>query len=235
MTTIYKLKNVSKIYKKNNFETRALDNVDLEIVEGELVVIIGPSGSGKSTLLNVMSLIDDVTSGEIYYKDNNICLFDEEQRIEFVRSVPGFVFQSYNLVPNLTVKENIELSAYVSSNPMNVNEIIKLVGLNDHKNKFPYQLSGGMMQRVSIARALVRNPKVLFCDEPTGALDEKMGKRILTLIQKVNKKYKTTVIIVTHNPSIGDIANTVLKMKDGKIIETIKNKKTKKVNEIGWA
>lgn len=235
MTTIYKLENVSKIYKKSNFETRALDNINLEIEEGELVVVLGPSGSGKSTLVNIMSLIDNVTSGDIYYKEDNICLFNEKEKIEFVRSIPGFIFQSYNLIPNLTVKENIELSAHVSSNPMNIDEVIKLVGLKEHKNKFPYQLSGGMMQRVSIARALVRNPKVLFCDEPTGALDEKMGKRILSLLQKVNKKNKTTVIIVTHNPSIGDIANTVLKMKDGQIIEVIKNKKTKKVNEIGWA
>ena len=235
MSTIYKLKNVSKIYKKNNFETRALDNLDLEIEEGELIVVLGPSGSGKSTLLNVMSSIDFVTNGEIYYKDTNICALKEQERINFVRSVPGFVFQSYNLIPNLTVKENIELSAHVSKNPMNINEIIKLVGLNEHKHKFPYQLSGGMMQRVSIARALVRNPKVLFCDEPTGALDEKMGKRILSLIQKVNKKYKTTVIVVTHNPSIGDIANTVLKMKSGQIVEIHKNKKTKKASEIGWA
>lgn len=235
MSTIYKLKNVSKIYNKNNFETRALDDVDLEIEEGELIVVLGPSGSGKSTLLNVMSLIDTVTKGEIYYRDENICLLDEKKRNAFIRSTPGFIFQSYNLIPNLTVKENIELSAHVSTNPMNIDEIIKLVGLKDHKNKFPYQLSGGMMQRVSIARALVRNPKVLFCDEPTGALDEKMGKRILTLLQKVNKQYKTTVIIVTHNPSIGDIANTVLKMKSGKIVEIRKNKKTKKANEIGWA
>ncbi len=235
MSTIYKLKNVSKIYNKNGFETRALDNVDLEIEEGELIVVLGPSGSGKSTLLNVMSAIDNVSIGEIYYKDTNICLFNEEKRIDFVRSVPGFIFQSYNLIPNLTVKENVELSAHVSTNPLEVDEILKLVGLYDHKNKFPYELSGGMMQRVSIARAVVRNPKVLFCDEPTGALDEKMGKRILTLIQKINKKYKTTVIIVTHNPSIGDIANTVLKMKSGQIVETHKNVKTKKANEIGWA
>lgn len=235
MSTIYKLKNVSKIYNKNGFETRALDNINLEVEEGELIVVLGPSGSGKSTLLNVMSAIDNVSIGEIYYKDNNICLFNEEKRIDFVRSVPGFIFQSYNLIPNLTVKENVELSAHVSTNPLEVDEILKLVGLYDHKNKFPYELSGGMMQRVSIARAVVRNPKVLFCDEPTGALDEKMGKRILTLIQKINKKYKTTVIIVTHNPSIGDIANTVLKMKSGQIVETHKNVKTKKANEIGWA
>lgn len=235
MSTIYKLKNVSKIYNKNGFETRALDNINLEVEEGELIVVLGPSGSGKSTLLNVMSAIDNVSIGEIYYKDTNICLFNEEKRIDFVRSVPGFIFQSYNLIPNLTVKENVELSAHVSTNPLEVDEILKLVGLYDHKNKFPYELSGGMMQRVSIARAVVRNPKVLFCDEPTGALDEKMGKRILTLIQKINKKYKTTVIIVTHNPSIADISNTVLKMKSGQIVEIHKNIKTKKANEIGWA
>lgn len=235
MANIYELKNVSKIYEKNEFVTKALDDINLDITEGEVVVVLGPSGSGKSTLLNVMSLIDNVSAGEIYYKENNICLFDEIKKIDYIRSVPGFIFQSYNLVPNLTVKENIELAYHVSTNPLNVDEVIKLVGLKGHHNKFPYQLSGGMMQRVSIARAVVKNPKVLFCDEPTGALDEKMGKRVLSLLKKINKEYKTTVIIVTHNPSIGDIANTVLRMKNGKIVKIQKNKKIKKVSEIGWA
>lgn len=233
MSTIYKLKNVSKIYNKNGFETRALDNVDLEIEEGELIVVLGPSGSGKSTLLNVMSAIDNVSIGEIYYKDTNICLFNEEKRIDFVRSVPGFIFQSYNLIPNLTVKENVELSAHVSTNPLEVDEILKLVGLYDHKNKFPYELSGGMMQRVSIARAVVRNPKVLFCDEPTGALDEETGKKVLEALVNINNELGTTMIIITHNPGIATIGDRIIKMNSGEVVEDVKNKRIKPKN-IKW-
>ncbi len=235
MSMIYKLINVSKIYNKNNIETRALDGIDLDIKEGEVVAVLGPSGSGKSTLLNVMACIDFVTNGEIYYKEDNICLYDEKRKEDFIREIPGFVFQSYNLIPNLTAKENIELASHISKNPLDIKEIIKLVGLFEHRNKFPFQMSGGQLQRVSIARALVKNPKVLFCDEPTGALDEKMGKQVLKLLQKINKQYKTTIIIVTHNPSIGDIANTVIRMKSGKIVEVIKNEKVKKADEIRWA
>jgi len=235
MAVIYKLVNVSKIYKRKNFETRALDDINLDINEGEVIVIVGPSGSGKSTLLNVLSCVDNVTNGEIYYKDMNICLFNEKSKVEYIREVPGFIFQSYNLIPNLIAKENIELASHISKAPLDVKDIIKLVGLNEHKYKFPFQMSGGQLQRVSIARALVKNPRVLFCDEPTGALDEKMGKQILKLLQKINKKYKNTLIIVTHNPSIGDIANTVITMKNGKIDNIKRNEKTKKADEIGWA
>lgn len=235
MSLIFKLNDVSKIYKKNNIETKALDNINLELNEGEIIVILGPSGSGKSTLLNIMSGLDFVTKGNVFYKEEDISLYDEKKRLEYIRDVPGFVFQSYNLIPNLTAKENIELSSHISKNSLDFKEIINLVGLYEHRNKFPFQMSGGQLQRVSIARALVKNPKVLFCDEPTGALDEKLGKQILKLLQKINKQNKTTIIIVTHNPSIGGIANTVINMKNGQIVSITKNKKTKKTDEIGWA
>ncbi len=235
MSLIFRLTDVNKIYKKNKFETRALDNINLELNEGEIIVVLGPSGSGKSTLLNIMSGLDYVTEGHVFFKEEDISLYDEKKRVEYIRKVPGFVFQSYNLIPNLTAKENIELSSHIANEPLDIKETIKLVGLFEHRNKFPFQMSGGQLQRVSIARALVKNPKVLFCDEPTGALDEKLGKQILRLLEKINKQNKTTIIIVTHNPSIGDFANTVIKMKNGQIVEITKNKKRKKISEIRWA
>jgi putative ABC transport system ATP-binding protein len=235
MSAIYELKKIKKTYSRYEIETHALDNISLKLNEGEVIVILGPSGSGKSTLLNLLSGIDSPTSGSIYFYGEEISKYDEEKLNEYRKDNLGFIFQSYNLIPNLTVRENIELGSQISSNPLNIDEMINLVGLKEHKNKFPYQLSGGQMQRVSIARALVKNPKVLFCDEPTGALDEHMGKQILKILQDINKKFNTTIIIVTHNPSIKNIANTVIKMKSGKVVSTTKNKKVVDAEEIRWA
>lgn len=235
MSIIYELKNIKKTYNKLDVETHALNNIDLKLNEGELIVILGPSGSGKSTMLNMLSGIDNPTDGKIYFYDQEISKYDDQKLTKYRKDNLGFIFQSYNLVSNLTVKENIELGSHISLDPLDIDDMIELVGLSDHKNKFPYQLSGGQMQRVSIARALVKNPKVLFCDEPTGALDEKMGKQILKILQNINKKYHTTIIIVTHNPSIEHIASMVIRMNSGKIVSIDVNKDVIDAEEIRWA
>lgn len=235
MKNIYKLENVYRKYKLYDESVEALSDISLNIEEGKVVVILGPSGSGKSTLLNVLSGIDNEYSGNIYFYDNKINLYNDKEHTKYRKDYLGFVFQTYNLIPNLTVKENIEFGHNLSNNPFNLSEIIDLVGLSNMQNRFPYQLSGGQMQRVAIARALVKNPKVLFCDEPTGALDEKIGKKILKVLQDINNKYKTTIIIVTHNPSIANIANTVIKMNSGKIVDLINNKKIQDAESIKWA
>lgn len=235
MSDIYKLKNITKTYNKLDVETHALNHINLNLSEGKFIVILGPSGSGKSTMLNVLSGIDNPTSGKIYFYDQEISKASEQDLTNYRKDNLGFIFQSYNLISNLTVRENIELGAHISKEPLDIDEMIKLVGLKDHKNKFPYQLSGGQMQRVSIARALVKNPKVLFCDEPTGALDEKMGKQILKILQDINEKYQTTIIVVTHNPSIQNIAHTVIKMNSGEIVSIDNNDNVIDATEIRWA
>lgn len=232
---LYKLENVYKTYQFNDTENHALNDIDLTINEGEIVVVLGPSGSGKSTMLNLLSGIDHPTRGKIYFKDKRVDKMSDKELTTYRKNYLGFIFQSYNLVSSLTVKENIELGRELASDPLNINEVINAVELKDQRNKYPYQMSGGQMQRVAIARSLVKNPQVLFCDEPTGALDEKTGKKVLSLLQDINKKYKTTMIIVTHNPSIALMANTVIKMNSGKIVEIIKNKKIVDAKELRWA
>lgn len=232
---IYSLKNVKKIYKSAGEITHALDNVSFDILSGEIVVILGPSGSGKSTMLNILSGIDIPTSGQVMFGSKRIDKYSDKELTEYRKDNLGFIFQSYNLISNLTVYENVELGSHLSENSLDIDEILKVVLLYDMKNKFPYQLSGGQMQRVAIARAITKNPKVLFCDEPTGALDEKVGKQTLKLLQDINKKYKTTVIIVTHNPSIANMANTVIKMNSGKVVSIDRNENVVDAEEIGWA
>lgn len=232
---LYKLENIYKTYQFNDTQNHALNDIDLTINEGEIVVILGPSGSGKSTMLNLLSGIDHPTSGKIFFKDKRVDKMSDNELTSYRKNYLGFIFQSYNLVSSLTVKENIELGRELASDPLNIDEVIGAVELKDQRNKYPYQMSGGQMQRVAIARSLVKNPSVLFCDEPTGALDEKTGKKVLSLLQDINKKYKTTMIIVTHNPSIALMANTVIKMNSGKIVEIKKNKKISDAKELRWA
>lgn len=232
---VYSLKNVNKTYLSGSEKTHALDGISFDITKGEVVVILGPSGSGKSTMLNVLSGIDIPTSGKIKYLDTDISKLSDKELTIYRKENLGFIFQSYNLIPNLTIYENVELGAHLSENPLNIYELLEIVGLKEMKNKFPYQLSGGQMQRVAIARAIAKNPSVLFCDEPTGALDEKMGKQTLKLIQTINKKYGTTVIIVTHNPSIAYLANMVIKMNSGKVSDIHRNEKVMNAEEIRWA
>ena len=232
---LYILEKVRKTYKNSNEENHALKDINLSINEGEIVVILGPSGSGKSTMLNILSGIDNPTSGKVFFDGSRIDNLNSTELTKYRKDNLGFIFQSYNLVSNLTVRENIELGSHLSSSPIDKNELIKEVGLSKHKNKYPYQLSGGQMQRVAIARALSKNPRVLFCDEPTGALDEETGKNVLSLLQEINKRYKTTMIIVTHNPSIALMANTVITMNSGKIVEVIKNEKQASALDLRWA
>ena len=229
------LKDVTKIYQTGEIKTYALKNINLEIKNGEFIVVLGPSGSGKSTLLNVISGLDIPTSGDIMFNDTMISQLSERELTKFRRDYLGFIFQQYNLLQNLTVKENIEMGAAIGRNPLNLDEVIERVGLSDQKDKYPYQLSGGEQQRVSIARSVAKNPAIMFCDEPTGALDEKTGKQVLALIQEMNEFYKTTTVVITHNPSIGSMADRVIKMNSGQIQEVILNKEKKKASEIKWA
>lgn len=235
MSTIYRLENIYKTYPFNDHVVHALEDIDLELTEGEIIVILGPSGSGKSTLLNLLSGLDNPTKGKLYYYDDKITHYTDLELTEYRKNHLGFIFQSYHLIPNLTIEENILLGKQLSKNPIDIDEVLKAVDLINQKYKYPYQLSGGQMQRVAIARSLVKNPEVLFCDEPTGALDEKTGKKVLGLLQDINKKYHTTMIIVTHNPSIAGIANTVIKMNSGKIVEVVKNTEIKSAKELRWA
>lgn len=235
MSDILRLKQVSKIYQLGETITKAVDEVDLTIQAGDVVVVLGPSGSGKSTMLNLLSGIDHCSSGEIYFKDMAVHALRDQELTKFRREHVGFIFQTYNLVSNLTVYENVELGKQLAKNPIDIMEMLQAVGLDTMHERFPYQLSGGQQQRVSIARALVKNPELLFCDEPTGALDEETGKAILQIIQDINRKWKTTVIIITHNPSIALMANHVLHLNSGKIVKNIQNTEVINASEIEWA
>ncbi len=228
-----KIKDVCKIYQVADAPFYALDRVDLEIKEGEIIVVLGPSGSGKTTLLNVMSGLDKVSSGNIFYNETDITKFSDFQMTKHRQKNVGFIFQSYNLLEHLNVYENILVGEKLAKEKVDVDEIISVVGLTKHKHKKNYQLSGGEQQRVSIARALAKNPKVLFCDEPTGALDEETGKIVLDKLVQVNEKFKTTILIVTHNPGISFIADRIIKMNSGKIIENVKNERVKPKN-VEW-
>lgn len=236
---ILKLENVFKSYKNFNDVVWALNDISLTINRGEFVVILGPSGSGKSTLLNLLSGIDKKTKGKIYFDGERIDNYNDKQLLYYRKNNVGFIFQTYNLIANLTVYENIELglelALELAKEKLDVNEIMETIGIAFLKDKYPYQLSGGQMQRVAIARALLKNPLLLFCDEPTGALDEQTGKKILKVLSDVNKKYKTTVIVVTHNPSIAKMANKIIKMNSGKIEYIKENENCLDVESIGWS
>ncbi len=229
------LKNVSKIYHNGEIKTEALRKVNLSIEDGEFIVILGPSGSGKSTLLNVISGLDNVSSGTIKYNDKVISNYSVEELTKFRRKNLGFIFQQYNLLTNLNVEDNVKMGADISDNPLDVNEILTKVGLSGMKKKYIYQLSGGEQQRVSIARSIVKNPKILFCDEPTGSLDEMTARQILSILEELNDEYKTTMVVITHNPNIALMGDRVIKMNSGNIEEIIINKKKKQATEINWS
>ena len=234
MEKLIEVKSVQKKYILGDISSNALDHLSVDIYKGETIVILGPSGSGKTTLLNVMSGLDSVTSGKVLYEGKNITKWPDFMITKFRKKNLGFIFQTYNLLEHLNVYENVLVGQKLGKEKTNVNEIIKTVGLAKHKKKYMYELSGGEQQRVSIARALAKNPKVMFCDEPTGALDEVTGKVVLQSLVEVNKKTKTTMIIVTHNPGIALIGDRVIKMNSGKIIEIIKNKSRIAPKEIPW-
>lgn len=229
-----KLEGVSKVYVTGEVETHALKHVDLEINEGEVIVLLGPSGSGKSTMLNVCSGLDNPSSGTITIDDEVISNMNHKQLTKFRRNNLGFIFQQYNLLQTLSVRENVEVGREVSLDPFTVEEIIEQVGLTPNIDKYPYQLSGGEQQRVSIARAVVKKPKIMFCDEPTGALDEENAKEILTVLQNLNHTFKTTVVIITHNPAIGEIADRIVKLNSGEVVEVIVNKTKKQAKDLVW-
>lgn len=230
----FELNDVTKIYTVGEIETYALNKVNLLIDSGEMVVVLGPSGSGKSTLLNVLSGLDQVTSGDIFYQGENISQYSDGKLTHFRRENIGFIFQSYQLLANLTVRENVEVGANIAPEKVDVDELLKSMEIYEERLKFPYQLSGGQQQRVSIARALAKNPKVLFCDEPTGALDEEMGKNVLGLLQEVNEKFGTTLIIVTHNPAISQLGNRTIQMNSGRVVKDWLNENRKRPEEITW-
>lgn len=232
---ILKLEKVKKVYKTNYEKVLALNNINLSIEDKEIIVILGPSGSGKSTLLNILSGIDNPSSGKVYFHNQRIDEYDYEKLNEYRKDNVGFIFQTYNLIANLTVYENVELGYQLSEKPLNILEILDILEIKRLKDKYPYQLSGGEMQRVAIARALVKNSSILFCDEPTGALDEVTGKKILSLLKKINKEYQTTIIIVTHNQAVAEMADMVIKMNSGSIIDIKHQKKKKQVEDLRWA
>ena len=227
-------KDVVKKYKMGDVVIKALDNTNFSIDKGELVAIVGPSGAGKTTTLNILGGMDRATSGSVLVNEKEITSLTNKQLIQYRRNDIGFVFQFYNLVQNLTAKENVELATQLCSDALNVDEILDKVGLKDRKDNFPSQLSGGEQQRVAIARAIAKNPKLLLCDEPTGALDYKTGKQILKLLQDTCRREKMTVVIITHNTAIAPMADKVIHFKNGTAEKIVINEKPISIDKIEW-
>ena len=232
--SLVSLKNVSRFYDAGEHKVKALSNVNLELDKGKVIVILGPSGAGKSTLLNLIGGLDIPSSGEIIIDNNDIAKMSDDMLANYRAKHVGFVFQFYNLMPNLTALENIELATEVCKKAFNPEDILNDVGLKDKANSFPSKLSGGEQQRVSIARAVAKNPKLLLCDEPTGALDSKTGKSIIKLLKDIAVKHKTNVIIVTHNQALKDIANQVIYIKNGTIEKIENNISPLDIEELEW-
>lgn len=226
------IKNARKYYGEGDALVKAIDDINLSLDEGKVYVILGPSGSGKSTLLNMVGGLDSLDDGEIIISGRNISRADKKSMTEYRREDIGFVFQFYNLIPDLTVQENIEVVADISNNPLNINEVMEELGIASYKNRFPKKLSGGQQQRVAIARALIKNPKILLCDELTGALDSKSSRDVLRVIEKINSSFKTTIIIITHNEAIAHMADTVVRIRDGKVADCIDNKQKMSADEL---
>lgn len=226
------IKDARKHYGEGETLVNALDGVSLSLGEGKIYVILGPSGSGKSTLLNMIGGLDSLDSGEITISGRNISRSDKKKMIDYRREDVGFVFQFYNLIPDLTVQENIQVVADIAKQPMDIEEVMKALDIDKYKNRFPKELSGGQQQRVAIARALIKNPKILLCDELTGALDSKSSRNVLKFIEKVNEQFKTTIIIITHNEAIADMADTVIRIKDGQVASCTNNGNKRSAEEL---
>lgn len=229
-----KVNDIHKFYGEKESRIEVLKGIDCEVKDGEICVLLGPSGSGKSTLLNIIGGLENADSGCIDIGEFCTDNMTEKDLSLYRRNNLGFVFQFYNLIPNLTVRENIEVCAYLSKNPLDMKDLLETLGLTAHKDKFPNQLSGGQQQRCAIGRALVKNPPLLLCDEPTGALDYKTSKEILSLMEKINRKYRNTMIIVTHNQAISLMADRILKLHDGKIVSNVENKEKIAADALEW-
>ncbi|MBS4980450.1 MAG: ABC transporter ATP-binding protein [Lachnospiraceae bacterium] len=234
MKDFVKLENVRKVYQMGEVEIRAVDGIDFEIGKGEFVVIVGPSGAGKTTVLNILGGMDTATSGKVLVDGNDVAQYTNRQLIGYRREDIGFVFQFYNLVPNLTALENVELALQICKEPLDAKTVLEEVGLGERLNNFPAQLSGGEQQRVSIARALAKNPKLLLCDEPTGALDYNTGKAILKLLQDTCRNKGMTVIVITHNSALAPMADRVIHIKNGRVESMKTNEHPVPVETIEW-
>ncbi len=228
------ISDIKKSYGAGDSKVDVLKGISFGVEKGEFCVLLGPSGSGKSTLLNIIGGIDDADSGFISINGEKIENMKEKALTDYRRRHLGYIFQMYNLIPNLNIKENVETGAYLSDNPLDVDDILKTLGLYEHRHKLPSQLSGGQQQRCSIGRAIVKNPDILLCDEPTGALDYNTSKEILKLIETVNQKYNTTIIMVTHNEAIKDMADKVVKLRDGMIRKVVVNEHKLTADELDW-
>lgn len=231
---LMKVENISKCYQMGEVTVAANKNVSLDLYNGEFLVILGASGSGKSTLLNILGGMDLPTEGKVWMEGTDITGYNDKKLTAYRREKIGFVFQFYNLMSNLTARENVELATEICKNALNIDEVLAAVGLEDRKDHFPAQMSGGEQQRVAIARAVAKNPALLLCDEPTGALDFKTGIKILSLLKEINQKYNKTIVIITHNVPIGDMADRVIKMRSGEIVETRINEHPVSPERIEW-
>ena len=229
-----RMSDVTKVYKMGEVEIHAVDGVDFSIKKGEFVIVVGPSGAGKTTVLNILGGMDTVTRGEVFVDGENIAKYSPRRLTGYRRDDIGFVFQFYNLVPNLTAKENVELALQICKHPLDAKTVLEEVGLGARLDNFPAQLSGGEQQRVSIARALAKNPKLLLCDEPTGALDYQTGKAILKLLQDMCREKGMTVIVITHNSALAPMADRVIRIKNGKVSQMYENETPLPVEEIEW-
>lgn len=228
------MKGIKKHFGEGESRVEVLNGIDIEMEKGEICVLLGPSGSGKSTLLNIIGGIDNADTGYLSIAGEKTAEMNEKRLTQYRRKHLGYVFQMYNLIPNLNIKENVEVGAYLSDNPLETDELLKVLGLYEHRHKLPNQLSGGQQQRTAIGRAIIKNPDILLCDEPTGALDYKTSKEILKLIEEVNKKYGNTVIIVTHNDAIKNMADRVIKLRDGAVRKNYVNENKIPAAELEW-
>jgi putative ABC transport system ATP-binding protein len=232
--TVFRAEALTKTYTTGEVQVHALRGIDLEVFEGEALVLLGPSGSGKSTLLNIMGGLDHATSGRLYFKDTELTGLDDRRLTAYRRQHVGFVFQFYNLIPSLTAHENVALVTEIADDPMRPDEALALVGLEARMDHFPAQLSGGEQQRVAIARAIAKRPEVLLCDEPTGALDSKTGIRVIDALLSVNQQLGTTTLIITHNAIIQDVAHRVLFFADGQVMRVQRNERRRAAAELTW-
>ena len=228
------VKEIRKHFGEGDSRVEVLNGIDAEIEKGEICVLLGPSGSGKSTLLNIIGGIDSADSGYIAINSEKTADMNEKRLTLYRRKHLGYIFQQYNLIPNLNIKENVEIGAYLSDNPLDTDEILKTLGLYEHRHKLPNQLSGGQQQRTAIGRAIIKNPDILLCDEPTGALDYKTSNDILKLISDVNKKFGNTVVMVTHNDAIKNMADRVIKLRDGMIRKNYLNENKIAAEDLDW-